>query len=350
MEIPRHLLERMKRNEEIARKFNEIEISILNILNFKDFFKRLLFQIADKFSIPHIWLSIIQESTIYEQLKDSSESEVLKSAITFVDQERFLSIIKDQKPVLANKNLIFFKDLMPDTLTDPLGSLAIAPITLDGKLVGSINHADVDACRFQPGIDTSLLEQLAQKVSLCLSNVTAHEQLKFLAYHDPLTGLFNRRVFERILDREFSRAKRYDSELSLIFFDFDDFKTINDTAGHNIGDEALCFFANTIARLKRKQDIVARLAGDEFVVLLPSTQKKRAERFIKRVNAHFEINPLVSGEHMFNIQLSHGISSLSDDGVSDPSGLLKIADSKMYQHKTEKKNANPKFFFRVMPL
>ena len=77
--------------------------------------------------------------------------------------------------------------------------------------------------------------------------------------------------------------------------------------------------------------------SDEFVVLLPSTQKKRAEQFIKRVNAHFEINPLVSGEHMFNIQLSHGISSLSDDGVSDPSGLLKIADSKMYQHKTQKK-------------
>lgn len=337
MEIPQHLLERLKRNEEIARKFNEIEISILSILNFEDFFERLLFQIADKFSIPHIWLSIIQESSICEQLKDCRGSQGLKSAIAFVAQERFISIIKDQKPVLANRNLKFFKDLMPDALTEPIGSLAIAPITLDGKLVGSINQADIDVYRFEPGIDTSLLEQLAQKVSLCLSNVTAHEQLKFLAYHDPLTGLFNRGVFERILDREFSRAKRYNSELSLIFLDFDDFKTINDTAGHSIGDKALCFLADVLNSLKREQDIVARLAGDEFIVILPSTEKNSAAQFIKRVNAHFETNPLVSGEYTFNIQISHGISSLSDTGVYSPSGLLKTADSKMYQHKAEKK-------------
>jgi len=337
MEIPQHLLTRLKKNEEIARKFNEIEISILTILNFKDFFERLLFQIADKFSIPYIWLSIIRESTICEQLKDSSESQSLKSAITFVAQERFFSIIKDQKPVLANRDLTFFKDLMPDALSGTIGSLAIAPITLDGKLAGSINQADVDVRRFEPGIDTSLLEQLAQKVSLCLSNVTAHEQLKFLAYHDPLTGLFNRGVFERILEREFSRAKRYDSELSLIFLDFDDFKTINDTAGHSIGDKALCFLADTLGRLKRKQDVVARFAGDEFVVLLPSTEKEHAGQFIKRINAHFAANPLVSGEYTFDIRISHGISSLSDEGVSDSSTLLKTADAKMYRHKAEKK-------------
>ncbi|MGM0653848.1 MAG: sensor domain-containing diguanylate cyclase [Thermodesulfobacteriota bacterium] len=337
MEIPQHLLERLKRNEEIAGKFNEIEMSILSILNFDDFFERLLFQIADKFSIPHIWISIIQESTICEQLRNSSDSEGLKSAIAFVSQKRFISIIKKQKPVLANRNLTFFHDLMPAALTEPIGSLAIAPITLDGKLVGSINLADIDTCRFEPGIDTSLLEQLAQKVSLCLSNVTAHEQLKFLAYHDPLTGLFNRRVFERILDREFSRAKRYDSELSLIFLDFDDFKTINDTAGHSIGDKALCFFADALGSLKREQDIVARIAGDEFVVILPSTGKKCAAQFIKRVHAYFETNPMVSDEYTFNIRISHGISSLSDEGVYNPSGLLKTADSKMYRHKTEKK-------------
>ncbi|WP_321494187.1 sensor domain-containing diguanylate cyclase [uncultured Desulfobacter sp.] len=337
MEIPRYLLERLKKNEEIARKFNEIEISILSILNFEDFFERLLFQIADKFSIPHIWLSIIRESIICDQIRACHGGKGLKSSITVVSQERFISIIRDQKPVLANRNLTMFKDLMPATLTEPLGSIAIAPITLDGKLVGSINQADIDAHRFEPGIDTSLLEQLAQKVSLCLSNVTAHEQLKFLAYHDPLTGLFNRGVFERILEREFSRAKRYDVELSLIFVDFDDFKIINDTAGHSIGDEALRFLADILGGMKREQDVVARLSGDEFVVLLPSTGKEHAEQFIKRVNEHLDENPLVSGGYTFAIQISHGIAGLSDDGVSNPSGLLKAADAKMYRHKAEKK-------------
>lgn len=337
MEIPRHILERLKRNEEIAKKFNEIEISILTILNFEDFFERLLFQIADKFSISHIWLSIIKESSIYTQLNDSCESENLKSAIAFVSQERFSSIIKAQKPVLANRNLKFFKDLLPHTMPEPRGSIAIAPITLDGKLVGSINQADIDIRRFEPGIDTSLLEQLAQKVSLCLSNVTAHERLKFMAYHDPLTGLLNRGVFERILERECSRASRYDDELSLIFIDFDDFKTINDTAGHSIGDQALCFLADTLEDLKRQQDVVARLAGDEFVVLLPSTDLDHAEQFINRVNEHLGDNALISGEHTFKIQISHGIANLSNEGMSSPSELLKAADAKMYLHKAHKK-------------
>lgn len=337
MEIPRYLLERLKKNEEIARKFNEIEISILSILNFEDFFERLLFQIADKFSIPHIWLSFIRESTICDQIKDCRRNKGLKSSMTFVSQERFVSIIRDQKPVLANRDIAMFKDLMPAALTEPLGSIAIAPITLDGKLVGSINQADMDVHRFEPGIDTSLLEQLAQKVSLCLSNVSAHEQLKFLAYHDPLTGLFNRGVFERILEREFSRAKRYAVDLSLIFVDFDDFKIINDTAGHSIGDEALRFLADILGSMKREQDVVARHSGDEFVVLLPSTGKEHAEQFIKRVNEHLYTNPLVSGGYTFAIQISHGIAGLSDDGVSNSSGLLKAADAKMYQHKAQKK-------------
>lgn len=339
MEIPQHLIERLKKNEEIAKKFNDIEVSILSILNFEDFFERLLSQIADKFSIPHIWLSIIRESNICEQLENSNGSEGLKSAITFVAQDRFFSMVKDSKTLLANKNLTFFKDLMPDTVAKGLGSLAIAPITLDGELVGSINLADIEYRRFEPGIDTSLLEQLAQKVSLCLSNVAAHEQLKFLAYHDPLTGLFNRRVFERILDREFARAKRYNNNLSLIYLDFDDFKSINDTAGHSVGDKALCFLADILGGLKRKQDLVARLAGDEFAVLLPSTEKKSAENFIQRVDKHLEINPLVSGGYRFNIRISHGISSLADEGVFNPSGLIKTADSKMYQNKTKKKRS-----------
>ena len=173
MEIPRHLLERLKQNEEIARKFNEIEISILSILNFRDFFERLLFEIADKFNIPYIWISIIENSSIAGQLQGRSESETLQSCMAFVEQDRFRSIIKEQTPVLAIDNLQLFKALMPATLTAPLGSLAIAPITLDGKLVGSINQADINPKRFEPGIDTTLLEQLAQKVSLCLSNVTA---------------------------------------------------------------------------------------------------------------------------------------------------------------------------------
>jgi len=339
MEIPKALIDRLKKNQEIANKFTEIEISILSILNFNDFFERLLCEISDKFSIPHIWISIIRESRIAEQLKESNESELLKTASAFVPKETFLSIIQNRlTPQLANDNLDIYKALMPEVSDYALGSIAIAPITLDGEIVGSINQADVDPHRFEPGIDTSLLEQLALKVSLCLSNVTAHEQLKFLAFHDPLTGLLNRGVMERVLEREFHRAQRYGTDLSLIFLDLDDFKTINDSAGHDIGDKALCLTAETLTQLKRDSDIVARFAGDEFVVILPSTGKPAAAQYIKRVTNHLDAHPLTANGESFFIKMSHGISNVSDQGISDIRSLLKAADQSLYKEKAEKKS------------
>lgn len=337
MGIPKALIDRLKENEETAHKFNKIEISILSILNFNDFFERLLYEISDKFSIPHIWISIIQESTIAKQLKEHNESERLKTALAFVSKKTFLSIIQNQlTPQLANENLGIYKALMPEVSDFTIGSIAIAPITLDGEIVGSINQVDVDPHRFEPGIDTSLLEQLALKASLCLSNVTAHEQLKFLAFHDPLTGLLNRGVMERVLEREFNRATRYKSQLSLIFLDLDDFKIINDTAGHDAGDKALCIAADTLTRLKRDSDIVARFAGDEFVVILPSTTKTDASQYIKRVTTYLDAHPLSVNKNIFPIKMSHGISTVSDMGISDTQSLLKAADQSLYRKKAKK--------------
>lgn len=342
MEIPKALLDRLKKNEEIARKFNEIEVSILSILEFHDFFDRLLSEISDKFSIPYIWISMIEESRIARQLETSKECRHLISSTAFVPRKTFLSIVgNNRRPILANQNLDVYQDLVPEVSKYTIGSIAIAPISLDGEIVGSINQADRDPNRFDPGIDTSLLEQLALKVSLCLSNVTAHEQLKFLAFHDPLTGLLNRGVMERILEREFLRSTRYRTDLSLIFMDLDDFKAINDTAGHDTGDQALCLTADTLTALKRDSDIVARFAGDEFVVILPSTSRPQAEHYIQRVRRYLDTTPLNHEQGPFYIQLSHGISTIEDNGISDTQTMIKLADKRLYQAKERKKGRRP---------
>ncbi|MCG8619648.1 MAG: GGDEF domain-containing protein, partial [Desulfobacterales bacterium] len=311
---------------------------ILSILNFHDFFERLLTEISEKFSIPYIWISMIDECQLAQQLKERPEYERMRTSTAFVPKATFLEIIQNRMtPFLANCQLEIYQDLMPDEMTCTMGSIAVAPITLDGEIVGSINQADTNPHRFEPGIDTSLLEQLALKVSLCLSNVTAHERLKFLAFHDPLTGLLNRGVMERILDREYERALRYKDDLSLIFLDLDAFKLINDTAGHDVGDKALCMVSDTLTRLKRDSDIVARFAGDEFVVILPSTEKSQAHHYIRRVKASLDANPLSDKDHSFNIKLSHGVASVNDPEVSDAQGLIKAADQLLYDVKKEKK-------------
>ncbi len=337
MNIPKSVLDRLKNNEIIARKFHEIEISILTILNFQDFIEELLSEISSKFSVPHTWISIIEESSIADYLKNIKNSKLLETSTAFLPKEKFSKVTKNKlKPLLANQDIDGFEALIPEKAEYNIGSIAIAPITLDGEIVGSFNQADENPARFKPGIDTTLLDQLALKVSLCLSNVTAHEQLKYLAFHDPLTGLLNRGVMERVLEREFQRSKRYHIDLSVIFLDLDDFKSINDTYGHDNGDMALCHTANCLNSLKRDSDVVARFAGDEFVVILPSTNKTQAESYINRVKEKLAKEPLSANYEQFHVKLSYGISSVFENGNETSAILLKTADKKLYKAKQNK--------------
>ena len=339
MDMLESIKQRLKQNEETARKFHEIEISILSILNFQDLCESLLTQISNKFNIPFVWLSIIEDNPISEYIKSIEKSDILQSKTTFLQRKNFDQItgINDFSPILANTNMERFDLLSPANLSQKIESIAIVPISLDGKIIGSLNLADLDHERFEPGIDTSLLDQLAVKISLCFSNVTAHERLKYLAFHDPLTGLLNRRVMDRILKRECERAKRYHSDLCVVFFDLDNFKMINDTYGHDKGDRALILIADLFNNLKRESDIIARYAGDEFIAILPSTKSEQAEEFVLRVKKELLKKPVQSENKNFHIYLSHGVASFFEDNCKLPSELLKHADTGLYQAKQYKK-------------
>jgi len=222
--------------------------------------------------------------------------------------------------------------------------MAIAPVHIDGEIVGSLNQWDNLATRFEPDMDTSFLEQLMMKVSLCLSNVAAHEKLKYFAYHDPLTGLLNRRAFETVLNSEFSRSKRHSRDLCLVFLDLDKFKKINDQYGHDVGDDVLVYVADTLQSTIREEDIVARFAGDEFVVILPETKADKSETLMKRVQAYLNSHPLNHNSAKLSISLSYGITSIQDMGIDSAAELLKKADEKLYFEKEKKAGAIQKVF------
>ena len=114
---------------------------------------------------------------------------------------------------------------------------------------------------------------------LWLAFLSLNEQ----ATRDWLTGLYNRRYFEETLADHIEAAGRYKRDLSLILFDIDCFKQINDAQGHEAGDAVLQHFAQAIKATARKADIVCRLGGDEFAVILPETNRTRAERFAERL-------------------------------------------------------------------
>lgn len=337
------LLHRLQENEEIARKFAAVETAILSILKFRDLFEVLLTEIRERFKVPYVWISMIENSDLQSLISSLASSEMLRERMNVIDRQGFHDLVgTTMTPVLANENLKPYFKLLPQKKKYFIKSMAMAPLSLDGEIIGSLNQADFSPDRFSPGIDTSLLEQLAVKVSLCLSNVTAHEKLRYMAFHDPLTGLLNRRVMETVLQREFNRARRYKSALSVVFIDLNDFKAVNDAYGHDRGDDILQFLGSNLVKMSRDSDVVARFAGDEFVLILPETTAENAEHLMDRVCTYLKDTPLKMGPKEISCTISYGVACTRDPLLRDPSALLKAADEQLYEAKARLKKTPKK--------
>lgn len=163
--------------------------------------------------------------------------------------------------------------------------------------------------------------------------------LETLSNVDPLTGLYNRRYFLNMLDREFERLKRYNRTLSLLMIDMDHFKHVNDKCGHLVGDRLLMAMRNILTTGLRRMDICARYGGDEFVIMLPETHEKGAiavaERCLNRVR---EYNILDICGKIKNISCSIGIASVPESRIKGVSDLLKAADEALYISKNTGRN------------
>jgi diguanylate cyclase (GGDEF)-like protein len=337
----RSILERVRENEAIARKFFEIEVSILSILDFQGLFERLLSEIREKFGIPCVWISLIDRSEISDLIQSLPFSKDLKERLNLIDRKTFLRLTDNSiSPLLLNGDLHPFHPMLPKGQLNFIRSLAISPISLQGEVIGSLNQADFSPLRYRPGMDTQLLEQLAVKVSICLSNVIAHERLKWMAVRDPLTGLLNRRIMETVLNREFKRAQRYKSPLSLAFIDLDDFKAINDRHGHECGDALLKYVAGQLGEITRDSDVVARYGGDEFVIILPGTPVQEANKLLQRLQQHFRDKPMRYKEKVLGVSITFGVASMADRNATDPGSLLREADTMLYNIKKNKKTAS----------
>ncbi|MDX2441222.1 MAG: diguanylate cyclase [Desulfobacterales bacterium] len=335
------LIEQVKHNDEITRKFFEIEKRILSILNYKDLFESLLREIKIKFNMPYAWISIIEKSDLFNFIQSLETSDILKKHMNIVDKNTFLKLVGTKTtPLLINDNLKAYSKLIPRQDKHNIRSIAISPISLDGEIIGSLNQAHILPGHFKPGLDTSSLEQLAVKVSFCLSNVTAHEKLKFLAYIDSLTGLLNRRAMENALKREFSREKRYKRMLTVVFIDLDDFKSVNDIYGHDRGDELLKYVARQLFDISRDTDIVARFAGDEFIFILPETSAASTKTLMNRLKDFFISHPLDTAGTSIPVSISFGVASTEDKSIENPTMLLKKADEMLYQAKADRKTAS----------
>lgn len=221
-----------------------------------------------------------------------------------------------------------------------------APLKSGSEIIGVIGISFLTKERKIKPSEITLLTGFAQLASIALDNARLYnaaqqelkerkrieERLRYLAYHDSLTDLPNRSLFNDRLSIALSQAQRHASKLAVLFLDLDHFKQVNDTLGHDMGDQFLKVIADRLSSLLRKGDTIARIGGDEFTILLPNISKNEdagnvAQKIIEATKEPWRIN-----NHEFHITTSIGIALYPSDG-EDIESLVKNADAAMYQAK-----------------
>jgi len=174
--------------------------------------------------------------------------------------------------------------------------------------------------------------------SVIMHNITSQElykkQLELLSETDTLTGISNRLIFNRMLVQEIQRAHRYHSELALLLFDIDHFKNINDTYGHEVGDQVLVTLCEVISELLRETDVFCRIGGEEFTVVMPETNLEQAIQTAERLRKAVETLP----SHTLPTSLTISFGVVSMTRWDNNKTILKRADDALYQAKKKGRN------------
>lgn len=164
-----------------------------------------------------------------------------------------------------------------------------------------------------------------------------HEEIYRLSTVDGLTQIFNKRYFVETLERELSRARRYDRPLALMMFDIDHFKKCNDTYGHRAGDHVLRHMADLVKERSRKVDVIARYGGEEFAVVLPEIDLAGAALFGESLRRMVEEEEFVFEGRKIPLAISIGVADL-ELGIANADDLIKKADARLYRAKQGGRN------------
>jgi diguanylate cyclase (GGDEF)-like protein/putative nucleotidyltransferase with HDIG domain len=217
-----------------------------------------------------------------------------------------------------------------------LQSALVCPLLFSERFIGTLSVYHVDAAYYRDD-HRRLLDRVSEQAAAVINNSMLFEQTQEDSLTDPLTGLPNTRFLFMHLTRELARAERLKQDVALLVMDLDNFKSINDSHGHHVGDRALCEVARVLRTAIRPYDICVRYAGDEFIVVLSGcnaeeAETKRAELQQNIDDVYFEARP---GKRV-ELGISVGAAVFPQDGESYEA-LLATADSRMYQDKSRRK-------------
>ena len=343
-----YLMEQAERNHEIMCRHQAFDLEIVGADTFANLVGTIFRTLPVISELDIVTVSLVDEDadihTVMHKLGvDFSDFPQL----LFVPNEEALGFAAPRhvqpKPELGAYHPAAHAAMFPQA-PDGLRSVALVPLLRNKRLIGSLNLGSVDALRFTPSLGTEFIEHMASIIAICLENVISNEMLKYIGLTDSLTGVYNRRYIDRRLLEEIARARRQAYRISCMYIDIDHFKQVNDSIGHQGGDEVLREVANRIKAELRLSDALGRFGGEEFVVLLIDADLESATMVANRIRASIADTPfaLANGKTL-PVSVSIGVATLDDferdhaiEGVAQ--ALVAHADTALYQAKETGRN------------
>lgn len=330
-------------NQSILEHYQAFELKLLSARSLNALLQCLLLDIKQHFDLAACRLLWFDPEYTIRELLDLDDQQQFEGALEFV-----------RHPGIFHK--IYSGSYQP--LLKPLGgaekarwfpwvsvveSCAMLPLVRHETVIGSLHLGSVSAKRFTADKAVDFMFHLTSIIAVCLENCVNNEQLRRLSLIDVLTRVKNRRSFELDLNKELSRAQRNQCPLSCLFIDVDFFKRVNDSYGHQAGDQALREVAKTVQDQLRQTDHLARYGGEEFAALLPDCGRDTALYIGERIRSATEQLLIhCDGVKPFKVTVSVGVSTwvpekgLDNDWVGQQ--LIGKADGAVYDAKKQGRN------------
>jgi diguanylate cyclase (GGDEF)-like protein len=260
-------------------------------------------------------------------------SQGIHTPTRMIDSDHVRKVMQTEKRV----SLVVPEDLAVEgVLTDfRPREVLIDPLLYKGVILGALILAS--STGFTDEVK-SRLDLFGQSMALAFNNALTHSRLQQLAAVDPLTSVYNRRFGMSRLREEFSRAVRMTYPLGVMMFDVDNFKKVNDTYGHLVGDRVLMQVTKTALKVLREGDVIIRYGGDEFLVILPAASKENAYDVGERLRRMVEEKAVREGDQMIRFTVSAGMTSYPELQVESVQDLIKRADEALYSAKESGRN------------
>lgn len=339
------MLDRVHSNSTTLRRFQMFEMGLLNLNSLAEMLDYVL-NSQEFFDLDYIGFCLIDAKNELKKYltEDGFDFDAKSRLIIFENNDLMFSTFgRSVTPYIGPYKTAKCADFFVLNKHKP-ASVTVIPLVRRGKYIGAFCMGSYNPERFVNTMSTEFVEHMTSVLGVCLENHLSYEAMKRTSLIDTLTGVNNRRFLEQRLGEEVDRAQRSIEALSCFFLDIDLFKKINDTYGHQLGDQVLMEVASVIREQLRNNDVLARYGGEEFVALLANIEESMAIDIANRIRNKISEIVVYANEKPVSVTISIGTVTykaakgkhLHSDKVG--ADLIQKADEALYRAKSLGRN------------